>query len=69
MASCSCSDINTWLLEQYPDKYITIVHSGSRLLARMPESASRYAENYFDTKPRVKVMLGHRIIDNERMVL
>ena len=46
------------IIDKYPEKEITIVHSMDRLLERQPEKVSNYAKKFFEKK-------GVKIIFNE----
>jgi len=56
------------ILDKYPEKEITIIHSHERVLERNPLKTSSYAENYF-SKKGVKFVFNERVKDYKKKIL
>lgn len=51
------------IVENFPHKHVTLVHSQTRLMNRSPQKAIDYSENYFINNG-VRLILGERVVAN-----
>ena len=52
------------IIEAYPDKDVTVVHSKGELIDRNPQKARMYAQRFLE-KRGVKIVFNERIVKNE----